>query len=114
MRIVLYEDNLMWSVRTKNGLQAMGHEVTVLNKPTEDVAEVDLAIVNLGAKSFDAFELASRLKQRGVRTLGHVGHKEKDLWQKGIEAGCTKVVSNGSLANRLVAVISELQIPQDS
>lgn len=114
MRVVLYEDNLMWSVRTKNGLQAMGHEVTVQGKPTDDLPGADLAIVNLGAKGFDAFELVGRLRQGGVLTLGHVGHKEKDLWQKGLEAGCTKVVSNGSLANRLVAVISELKIPQDS
>ena len=108
MNVVLYEDNLMWSVRTRNGLEAMGHRVTVVSKPATDLPNADLIIVNLGAKSFDAFQLVTDLKATGAKILGHVGHKEKDLWKKGEEAGCTKVVSNGSLANRLVAVIAEV------
>ena len=49
MRILLLEDNLLWSVRTRNGLAALGHEVAVFSKTDGELPEVDLAIVNLAA-----------------------------------------------------------------
>jgi len=104
MKILLCEDNLMWSVRVKNGLVALGHE------PVKDEAEADLAIVSLSARAFDPFETVAKLKERGVPTICHVGHKEKDLWKRGEEAGCDQVVSNGSLANRLEAVLAGLPV----
>lgn len=102
--MLLLEDNLMWSVRTRKGLEAFGHTVVVGKKPQE----ADLAIVNLGATSFDPLEAVKALKTMGVRTIGHIGHKEKDKWKAGEEAGCEKVVSNGTLANRLESVMKDL------
>ena len=109
MKVLLFEDNLMWSVRVKNGLVALGHEpVTVSAVP--DGVEADLAIVNLSARAFDPFAVISELKAAGVRMIGHVGHKEKELWARGEAAGCDQVVSNGSLANRLEAVLAGLPV----
>lgn len=108
MRVLLLEDNLMWSVRTRKGLEALGHEVTVLSRPQGQLPESDLVIVNLGATRFDAIEQVKALKQRGTRTIGHVGHKDKGQWKAGEQAGCEKVVSNGTLANRLQAVMDSL------
>jgi hypothetical protein len=105
MKVLLFEDNLMWSVRTRNGLEAMGHEVVVAAKPGGELPAADLAIVNLGATSFDPFVLLPRLKARGVTVIGHVGHRDKELWKRGEEAGCDRVVSNGTLANRLSTVV---------
>ena len=104
MKVLLCEDNLMWSVRVKNGLVALGHE------PVKEATEADLAIVSLSARAFDPFEAVAKLKQQGVQVIGHVGHKEKDLWARGEQAGCDQVVSNGSLANRLEAVLAGLPV----
>ncbi len=109
MKVLLFEDNLMWSVRMKNGLVALGHEPVTVSAVPEGV-EADLAIVSLSARAFDPFELVEELKLSGVRVLGHVGHKEKDLWARGEQAGCDQVVSNGSLANRLEAVLAGLPV----
>ncbi|MCH8980153.1 MAG: hypothetical protein IH945_13075 [Armatimonadetes bacterium] len=104
MKVLLREDNLMWSVRVKNGLVALGHE------PVKEETEAELAIVSLSARAFDPFETVAKLKEKGLRVIGHVGHKEKDLWKRGEEAGCDQVVSNGSLANRLEAVLAGLPV----
>ena len=104
MKVLLLEDNLMWSVRVRKGLESLGHKVTVATEPSE----ADLAIVNLGARAFDPFAAIATLKKGGTTVIGHVGHKEKDTWKRGEEAGCDKVVSNGTLANRLKAVIDDV------
>ena len=98
----------MWSVRTKKGLEALGHKVTVSTKP--EAGSHDLAIVNLGARSFDPIAAVKSLKADELRVIGHVGHKEQDKWNEGEEAGCDQVVSNGSLANRLAAVLAGLPV----
>lgn len=100
MRVALYEDNLMWSVRIKNGLRALGHEVVPQGE------DPDLAIVDLGTSVGDPFDTVVQLKSRGVKVIGHVGHKDKELWRRGEEAGCEKVVSNGTMAKRLDAVLA--------
>jgi CheY-like chemotaxis protein len=107
LKVLLLEDNLMWSVRTRKGLESLGHEVLVAQSVDEELPHVDIAIVNLGARAFDPYDAVRRLKLANNRVIGHVGHKEKDLWQRGEEAGCDRVVSNGSLANRLAAVLQE-------
>ncbi len=106
MRVLLLEDNLMWSVRTKNGLQTLGHDVIVMAREG-GFPKVDLAIVNLGSTSFDPFDAIPKLKEIGIRVIGHVGHKDKELWKRGEDAGCDKVVSNGTLAKKLKTVVSE-------
>ena len=107
MKVLLLEDNLLWSVRTRKGLESLGHEVAVMARMKHDLPQADLAIVNLGARSFEPFETVRQLKAKGAKVIGHVGHKEKDLWKLGEEAGCDRVVSNGTLANRLAAVMDE-------
>lgn len=104
MRVLLLEDNLLWSVRVRNGLQTLGHEVLVFSKMGE-LPSVDLAIVNLGSRAFSPLDAVRQLKAQGVRVIGHIGHKEKEVWKNGIDAGCDKVVSNGTLAKKLEEVV---------
>jgi hypothetical protein len=106
MKVLLLEDNLMWSVRVRKGLESLGHTVLV-SAETEAMPYVDLAIVNLSAGAFDPFDAVRKLKLNNTRVIGHVGHKDKELWRQGQEAGCDKVVSNGTLANRLKAALEE-------
>jgi hypothetical protein len=107
MKVLLLEDNLMWSVRTVRGLETLGHTVALVSRSTGEYPDADLAIVNLSARAFDPYEAVAALKKKGIKTIGHIGHKEKEVWEKGEKAGCDKVVSNGSLAKRLEAVIDE-------
>lgn len=100
------EDDLMWSVRVRNGLETLKH--TVVLDTSVDHEGIELAIVNLGARSFDPLAAVKSLSDRGIKTIGHIGHKEKDVWSAGEKAGCTAVVSNGSLAKRLKAVLDSV------
>ena len=103
MKVLLLEDNLLWSVRTRKGLETLGCKVVVSSKG--EVQECDLAIVNLGAQAFDALKAVEALKKGGVRTIGHAGHKEKELLEKGKKAGCDEVVSNSTLAHKLASLV---------
>src|SRR5579885_1194398 len=85
LKIWIFEDNLMWSARLVQTLTALGHEATVVTQiPTEGSA--DAAILNLSSETFRSFVPA--LRKCGVYTIGHAGHKEKDLLELGKEAGC--------------------------
>lgn len=80
----------------------MGHEVEVGEEATQTA---DVAIVNLSQPSLKPFEAVRALKARGVRVLGHAGHKEKDLISEGMQAGCDRVVSNSELTFKLREII---------
>ena len=95
LRILIYEDNLMWSSRLVQTLVALGHEPIVLATP--DPREGDAAIVNLGAPSFRPAELVPALRERGVHVIGHAGHKEKELHELGREIGCDTLATNREL-----------------
>ena len=99
MRILVYEDNLMWSSRLLQSLRALGHEPVLLSKPNPEPAPV--AIVNLGTASLTPEVLVPALVGLGVHVIGHAGHKEKDLLALGQAAGCQTVASNSQLTFKL-------------
>jgi hypothetical protein len=106
MRVWIFEDNLLWSARLAKSLQALGHEGVVLQAiPTEGAA--DAAIVNLGSAKIPAVEIVPQLKARGVFTIGHAGHKEKDLLALGREAGCDKVATNSELTYKIENILEK-------
>lgn len=110
MKVLIVEDNLMWSERLRRGAAALGHQATVSPDGTSE-AVPDLALVNLGLRQGNAAAIIRSLKARGVRVVGHAGHKEKDLLAAGEAAGCDRVVSNGTLAARLPEVLSQAGTP---
>ena len=95
MRVLVLEDNLMWSARLNNSLTKLGHQIT------PDDPEV--AIVNLGADEIR--EQVPALRARGIITLGHAGHKEKDLHELGKEVGCDILATNGELTYKIEALL---------
>lgn len=105
MKVLIVEDNLMWSERLRRGAAALGHQAIVSAEGRCD-ATPDLALVNLGLRKADAGAIVRSLKARGVRVIGHAGHKEKDLLATGEAAGCDRIVSNGTLAARLADVLN--------
>ena len=104
MKIWIFEDNLMWSARLAQSVKALGHEAVVVTTVPEGAA--DAAIVNLSSPAFVG--LVPLLRQRGVYTIGHAGHKEKDLLRLGAEAGCDKVATNSELTYKIAALLETI------
>lgn len=96
MKVLLFDDNLMWSARLTKSLRALGHEPAVASA-VPDATDAAAAIVNLGSAKFDATEVVPRLRALGVHVIGHAGHKEKDLLALGKSAGCDTLASNSKL-----------------
>ena len=103
MRVLVYEDNLMWSSRLMQSLRGLGHEAVLLTQA--EIEEGDVAIVNLSSPKFNAKEFVPKLVEAGVRVVGHAGHKEKDLIAMGKAAGCDHVASNSELTFKLDQVL---------
>jgi hypothetical protein len=103
MKVLVYEDNMMWSARLMNSLQKLGHEAQLVQTPEARAA--DAAIVNLGSENLDPVNLVPALKEIGVVVIGHAGHKEKDLLSLGREAGCQIVATNGELTYKIEALL---------
>ena len=106
MKVLVLEDNLLWSSRVSKTLRSLGHEVEVVTA-LPDSPTAELAIVNLSSP--ELFEAVALLRASGIPVLGHAGHKEKELWQKGREAGCYRIVSNSEMTFKLPDIIKELE-----
>ena len=102
MTVWVFETNLMWSAKLRQSLRLLGHEGLVLREiPAEGLA--DVAIVNLGEG--DPAALLAALRARGVPSVAHAGHKERELREIGRAAGATTLVTNSELANKLAEVL---------
>ena len=96
----------MWSARLVQSLSALGHEpcvVTEVPGQEHDVAHV--AILNLASTTFAT--MVPILRERGVYTIGHAGHKEKELLELGREAGCDKIATNSELTFKIETLLTE-------
>ncbi|MBL8086486.1 MAG: hypothetical protein JNM85_00260 [Chthonomonas sp.] len=111
MRIAIYENNLLWSVRLANGVTALGHEPEVLTTATAPSSEVQLAILNLGVESFRDPGFIQALHDAHIVTVGHAGHKESDILRAGREAQCDHVVSNSTLTHKLADILALRKLP---
>jgi hypothetical protein len=107
VRILIFEDNLMWAPRLAKSVAAFGHEPEVLSKLPEDLPEGDVAIVNLGSRALPASELVPRLKAAGIKVLAHAGHKETELLEMGKVLGCDRLATNGELTHKIGAILNE-------
>ena len=92
----------MWSARLAQSVKALGHEPLVtVQIPNGEPAEV--AILNLASPTFK--DLGPLLKEKGVYTIGHAGHKEKDLLQLGRDSGVDRVATNSELTYKIEALL---------
>lgn len=111
MTVLLFERNLLWSVRLANALRALGHEPSTLDALGDERG--DLAIVNLSEG--DRIEaLVAGLRERGVPILAHAGHREKELMALGKRLGVDRLATNGQMANDLAGVLSRAVGPEES
>ena len=107
MVVIIFEDNLMWSARLKQSLTAMGHTAQVLIRIPAEIPPADIAILNLGSTSMPAATLVPILKAKSIKTIGHAGHKETELQQYGLDAGCDVLTTNSELTFKLFQVLEE-------
>ena len=106
MTVLIFERNLLWSVRLQKALATLGHEARVVEAVPEGGA--DLAIVNLSEG--DRIEgLVEELRGRGVAVLAHAGHKEKELMALGKALGVDRLATNGQMANDLAGVLARME-----
>ncbi len=105
MRILVFEDNLMWSSRLVQTLKGLGHEPVLSPNGDADFSGADAAIVNLGSTRTAVAELVPRLKAAGIHVIGHAGHKETERMALGKEAGCDTLVSNSELTFKIEAIL---------
>ena len=108
MRILVYEDNLLWSSRFLNTLRALGHEPEVRTKPEPGNATV--AIVNLGSQRLQPEVLVPALVALGVHVIGHAGHKEKDILELGRTCGCQTVATNSEITYKIVDLLQTISM----
>lgn len=110
MTVWVFETNLMWSSKLKQSLRMLGHEALVLRDLPEE-GSADVAIVNLSEKSPEPGTLIAALSERGIPSIAHAGHKEKELHEIGREAGASRLATNSEMAWKLPELLASVQKP---
>ncbi|MBN8690067.1 MAG: hypothetical protein J0L72_04645 [Armatimonadetes bacterium] len=108
MKVLVFEDNLVWSSRLLQTLRHLGHEPTLMKCEEFEPNGAEVAIVNLGSGTLPAAQIVPKLKAFGVHVIGHSGHKEKGLQASGAELGCDQVVSNSQLTFKLDQLLANI------
>ena len=114
MKILVYEDNLMWSSRLTKTLRAVDHEPLLRSQFPTDSEGAGAAIVNLGSASPEPTELVRRLHELGVAVIAHAGHKEKELLELGRKAEADILATNSQLTFKLPELVEQLSLGQKS
>ncbi len=103
MKVWIFESNLIWSSRFVNTVRGSGHEAVVTATVPDDTA--DVAIVNLGDANVGA--IVAELTERGIYTIAHAGHKEKELIELGKQIKVNRVATNSEITNKLPKMLEE-------
>ena len=107
VRVLIVEDNLMWSARLIRTITTLGHDAIVVTN-LDQPQDADAAIVNLGAKTLAPETVVPKLRARGIHVIGHAGHKEKELHELGAEIGCDTLATNSELTFKLDKLLSSI------
>ena len=93
----------MWSSRFVNTVKGSGHEAVVTIAVPNGTA--DAAIVNLGDPNVES--TVTELAKKGVYTIAHAGHKEKELIELGKQIKVDRVATNSEITNKLPQMLDE-------
>ena len=111
--VLILEEDLLWSMRLRNGVTAAGHTPIVFDRPAEELPEADMVLVNLGSRRFPPDEWIPRLREKGLYVIAHTGHKESELIELGKSLVVDQLVTNGMLARRLPDILAKIPLPPD-
>jgi hypothetical protein len=106
MKVLVFEDNLMWSSRLMQSLRGLGHEPVLITSLPFDPQGADVAILNLSSAKLMSPELVADLKANGIRVIGHAGHKESQLIAYGKDAGCDTLATNSELTYKIESLLA--------
>lgn len=108
MRILILENNLMWSERLRRGCKGLGHEPILVDRPDPQILpDADAAILNLGISEWPLDEIVAALKSNGCRIIAHAGHKEKELLDLGRALEIDRLATNSELTHKLDRILAE-------
>ena len=120
MKVLIFEDNLIWSTRLVRTLRGLGHEAEVhsplppapspfagTSHPENGEGEVRAAIVNLASPGIA--DLVAELRADGIYVIGHAGHKEKELHALGKDAGCDRLATNSEITWKLGEILGSIE-----
>jgi hypothetical protein len=109
MKVLILEDNLLWSSRLVKSLTALGHEPEVHSTPPAGTVDAQVAIINLASQGLRPTATVPALAAMGVHVIGHAGHKEKDLLELGRGAGCHTLATNSELTFKLANILERIE-----
>lgn len=110
LRVLIFEDNLMWGPRLQKSATAFGHAAQVYSRIPEVMPAGDVAIVNLSSNSLPAVELVPKLLKAGIKVLAHAGHKEKELLELGRGLGCDRLATNSEITHHFEKLLAEVRL----
>ncbi|MBS1726760.1 MAG: hypothetical protein JST51_08575 [Armatimonadetes bacterium] len=102
MTVWIFESNLMWSSRFLNSVKGFGYEGIVTAKVPD--GDADAAIVNLSDPNVAS--IVAQLSAKGIYTVAHAGHKEKELLELGREIKVDRVATNSEITNKLESILA--------
>ncbi|MBX7132404.1 MAG: hypothetical protein K1X67_06975 [Fimbriimonadaceae bacterium] len=111
MKVLVFDDNLMWAPRLRQTLAGLGHEPIMLSWVPEALPEAQVAIVNLSSSRLEVESLIRTLKAQGRYVIGHAGHKEVELREMGRVAGCDQILSNSQTTFSLEKALDLVVLP---
>lgn len=117
--ILIIDDNLFFLDKLKHQATAAGYTprtvmfATALAPALAEETPAAIAI-NLDADRLDAVEIVKDLRGQphlaDTPIIGFAGHVHEDLLEAGRNAGATRVVSNGQMANGFGALLADLGV----
>jgi CheY-like chemotaxis protein len=115
-RVLVIDEDLLFSTRVENTLRTLGYDVYVTSHPDEAVAIaqdnlLSLAIINFGREGLRPLETTVRLKDvcQAPPVLAFVSHKLiPETRDSARDAGCDLLVANSAVALRLPQLAARL------
>lgn len=116
-RVLVIDDDLMFTTRIANGAQAAGFNATVTANGEDAVGlarrlHPALVIINLASPRFDGSALSQELRRSpdtaAIPQLGYAGHREAAIRQQAADIGMDYVASNSEITSKTAELIGRL------
>ena len=108
--ILVINNDLIWGTKIAETVRQAGL-TSITAKTEQEVMDQarqhpSLILIDLGIKSLDPMAVIRRLKEdvelKKMPILGYTFHTDQETWQKGVAAGCDRVVARSALQQALV------------
>ena len=108
--ILVVNNDLIWGMKISEIVRQAGLEFSAAKTERETLDQIrqhrpSLILIDLGVKSLDPMALIRGLKQdagfKEIPILGYTFHTDEETWQKGVAAGCDRVVARSALQQAL-------------